>query len=116
MEKRKRGTIVSRVKNQLEDFSIMYAKLEQNVVFGGLFESTLNNYGRCITKISLRVKQLAIKLYEEQINGHLFNLMRGVSPSKSYFKHTVYGLRYSFRLYDLPDRAIKLPSLKRDPP
>ncbi len=56
----------------------MYAKLEQNVVFGGLSESTLTNYGRCIAKISLHFKQLAITLDEEQINGYLFDLIRGI--------------------------------------
>lgn len=35
-------------------------------------------------------------------------------PSKSYFKHTVYGLRFLFRIHDLEDKIIKLPSLKRE--
>ncbi len=33
--------------------------------------------------------------------------------SLSYFKHTVYGLRFLFRIYELKDQAIKLPSLKK---
>jgi len=37
-----------------------------------------------------------------------------ISPSRSAFKHSVYGLRYYYRYVGLPDRAIKLPSLKKD--
>ena len=31
--------------------------------------------------------------------------------SPSYFKHTIYGLRFFFRLYDMEDRALQLPSI-----
>jgi integrase len=94
----------------------MFAKLEQKVTLGGLSESTLVNYGRCIAKISLYFKQVAINLDEEQINGYLFDLLKGDTPSKSYFKHTVYGLRYLFRIYDKEDKAIRLPNLKKEAP
>jgi hypothetical protein len=69
----------------------MFAKLEQKVVLGGLSEATLSNYGRCIAQISLHFYLVAIELDEEQINGYLFNLAKNGQPSKSYFKHTVYG-------------------------
>jgi len=35
------------------------------------------------------------------------------TPSYSYFKHTVYGLRLAFRLTGREDRAIRLPSIKK---
>jgi site-specific recombinase XerD len=116
MEKKKMSTIVDRAKKEVTGFSTMYAKLEQKVTLGGLSESTLMNYGRCIAKISLYFKQVAINLDEEQINGYLFDLLKGDTPSKSYFKHTVYGLRYLFRIYDKEDKAIRLPNLKREAP
>ena len=116
MEKIKRATIIDRAKVEVEGFSTMYAKLEQKVVLGGLSESTLTNYGRCIAQISLHFNLVAIELEEEQINGYLFNLARNDQPSKSYFKHTVYGLRLLFRIYDREDKAIRLPSLKREAP
>jgi hypothetical protein len=47
-EKRTRATIIDRAKVEFEGFSTMYAKLEQKVVSGGLSESPLINYGRCI--------------------------------------------------------------------
>ena len=83
-------------------------------MLGGLSQSTLTNYGRCIAKISLYFHQPAIDLEAEQVDGYLqFLLTSGKQLSKSYFKHTVYGLRYLYRMYGKEDRIIKLPSLKR---
>ncbi len=114
MEKVKSSRIIDRAKVQISGFSDMFSKLEQNVLLGGLSDSTLLNYGRCIAKISLHFKRVPLELEEEQINGYLQYLLTGNQPSKSYFKHTVYGMRYLYRMYDLEDRIIKLPSLKRE--
>jgi site-specific recombinase XerD len=105
---------VERAKNQVTGFTKMYELLEQKVILGGLSPSTLTNYGRCIARISLHFKTPAIYLEEEQINGFLQELLAGNKPSKSYFKHTVYGLRFLFRAHELTDRIIKLPSLKNE--
>jgi len=114
METPKKSKIIDRAKNEVNGFNSMYEKLEQKVILGGMSQSTLINYGRCIAKISLHFKTPAILLDEEQINGYLQGLVVGQKPSKSYFKHTVYGLRFLFRIHDLEDKAIKLPSLKKE--
>jgi len=114
METPKKSKIIDRAKNEVNGFNSMYEKLEQKVILGGMSQSTLINYGRCIAKISLHFKTPAILLDEEQINGYLQDLVVGQKPSKSYFKHTVYGLRFLFRIHDLEDKAIKLPSLKKE--
>jgi site-specific recombinase XerD len=114
MKKVKSSKIIDRAKNQVKDFEPMYAKLEQKVLLGGLSNSTLLNYGRCIAKISLHFNCIPLHLDIEQINGYLQFLLTGQKPSRSYFKHTVYGLRFLYRMYDMEDRIIKLPSLKRD--
>lgn len=109
----KKSRIIDRANKEVKGFDEMYQKLEQKVLLGGLSSSTLLNYGRCIAKISLYFSTPAHLLEEEQINGYLQHLLQGERPSKSYFKHTVYGLRFLFRVYGLEDRIIKLPSLKR---
>lgn len=113
MRKSKSFTVIDRAKQEVTGFAAMYANLEQKVQLGGMSASTLLNYGRCIAKIAMHFKCLPTELEEEQINGYLQNLTHGPAPSKSYFKHTVYGLRFLFRIYDLEDRAIRLPNLKR---
>ena len=110
----KKSRLIESAKSEVNGFAEMYAKLEQKVILGGLSASTLTNYGRCIAKISLYFHQPAIDLESEQVDGYLqFLLTSTTQPSKSYFKHTVYGLRYLYRLYDREDRIIKLPSLKQ---
>ena len=73
----------------------------------------MNNYGRSIAYISLHFHRLPLDLSDSTINEYLLELKAGKNPSESYFKHTVYGLRYLFRLFGREDRAISLPPIKR---
>src|SRR5690606_17013190 len=51
----------------------------------------------------------------DDINEYLVALARDPrSPSRSTFKHMVYGLRYYYRLLGMNKNAIALPSLKGD--
>lgn len=51
----------------------------------------------------------------DQINDYLFLIQqRHNTPSDSYFKFTVYGLRFAFRLAGLNDKRIELPAIKHD--
>ena len=105
--------IITEAKALVVGFDELFDKLEQKVILGGLSKSTLINYGRCIAKISLHFKKIPTLLQEEQINGYLQFLLTNNQPSRSYFKHTVYGLRFLYRMYDLEDRIIQLPTLKK---
>lgn len=91
----------------------MYQKLEQKVLLNGLSPSTLKNYGRCIAQLALHYRVLPLELSDEVINEYLLELKNGTNPSESYFKHTVYGLRFLFRLFGREDRAISLPPIAR---
>ena len=91
----------------------MYQKLEQKVLLNGLSPSTLKNYGRCIAQLALHYRVLPLQLSDEVINEYLLELKNGTNPSESYFKHTVYGLRFLFRLFGREDRAISLPPISR---
>jgi site-specific recombinase XerD len=89
--------------------------LEQQVVLRGQSTSTLNNYIRRIALISLHFEKLPHTIDEDELNEYLVALARDPkSPSRSSFKHMVYGLRYYYRLLGMNDKAIALPSLKRD--
>ena len=109
----KKPTLIERAQLQVSGFDVLWHRLEQAIALGGHSPSTLTNYGRCIAKIALHFKLLPTALEEEQINGYLFDLKQGKNHSLSYFKHTVYGLRFLFRIYELEDKAIKLPTLKK---
>lgn len=49
----------------------------------------------------------------EQVEDYLLYLKEKATPSQSYFKHTIYGLRFAFRLQGKEALALKLPQLKR---
>lgn len=114
MKKVKEVPVIKRAKAQIEGCASMFDILKQKVILGGLSEATYHNYGRCIAKISLHYAKPAIELDETEINGFLQHLLIGERPSKSYFKHTVYGLRFLFRAHNLQDKIVKLPSLKNE--
>jgi integrase/recombinase XerD len=81
----------------------------------GQSQSTLENYIRQIALISLEFNKLPEYLSEEDINGHLTALaLSPKSPSRSSFKHAIYGLRYYYRHIGQTKRAINLPSLKKE--
>lgn len=97
------------------EFEKVVRKLEQQVTLRGQSQSTLNNYIRRIALFVVRFEKLPEQMDPEEINEYLAALARDPkSPSRSSFKHMVYGLRYYFRLLGMNKNAIALPSLKKD--
>ena len=96
-------------------FETVVKKLELQVTLRGQSKSTLQNYFRRIALFSLHFRKLPEQIEEDEINEYLAALARDPkSPSRSSFKHMVYGLRYYYWLIGINKRAIALPSLKRD--
>lgn len=113
MERKKKQTVIERACKSVPGFAEMYNKLERKVILGGLSKSTLYNYGRSIAKVGLYFGKIPLELEDDQLEDYLLMLKDKVNPSESYFKHTVYGLRFLFRLFGREDRAIKLPIMRR---
>lgn len=65
--------------------------------------------------MALHLKGSPEQLDLEEIEGYLHHLKTmHSSPSESFFKHTVYGLRYVYRMLGMQDKRISLPSIKKD--
>jgi integrase/recombinase XerD len=108
-------TIVDRAIASVDGFDKVYKTLQQQVALRGQSQSTLSNYIRRIALVSLHFNQLPEGISDEELNEYLAGLaLSAQSPSRSSFKHAVYGLRYYFRLIGHPKRAIALPSLKKE--
>jgi site-specific recombinase XerD len=115
MRKRTEPTLVEKAIQSVDGFEKVYKLLQQQVTLRGQSRSTLENYIRRIALISLHFGRLPELLTDDEINEYLTALaLSGKSPSRSSFKHAVYGLRYYFRLIGQNKRAIALPSLKQD--
>ncbi len=115
MRKKSGFTIVEQAIIAVPGFENVVKKLEQQVILRGQSNSTLQNYIRRIALFVLHFEKLPEQLDEDHINEYLTALARDPkSPSRSSFKHMVYGLRYYYRLLGMNKQAIALPSLKRD--
>lgn len=115
MRKKSGFTIVERAIIAVPAFADVKKKLEHQVELRGQSASTLHNYIRRIALFVLHFKGLPDQISEDEINEYLVSLARDPkSPSRSSFKHMVYGLRYYYRLLGMNKKAIALPSLKRD--
>jgi site-specific recombinase XerD len=115
MRKRTEPTLVEKAIQSVDGFEKVYKLLQQQVALRGQSRSTLENYIRRVALISLHFGRLPEQVSDDEINEYLAALaLSAESPSRSSFKHAVYGLRYYFRLIGQNKRAIALPSLKQD--
>jgi len=115
MRKKSSLTIVERAIVIVPEFEKVAKKLKQQVLLRGQSESTLQNYIRRIALFVIHFEKLPEQIEDDEINEYLASLaLDPKSPSRSSFKHMVYGLRYYYRLLGKNKRAIALPSLKKD--
>lgn len=64
--------------------------------------------------LALHFKTLPTELDPEQVKDYLFELQqRSQTPSQSYFKHTVYGLRFLLKTEGLPYSFLHLPAIPK---
>ncbi len=90
----------------------MYRKLVRAIELAGKSPSTLNNYARCLAHMALHFNCNVLDLDEEQVLDYLhLKKSQHKTPSESFFKHTVYGLRYAYKVFDMSDRRIVLPQI-----
>ncbi len=108
-------SIIQKAIQTIDGFEKVYNVLYQKTILQGRSKSTFENYIRRITRISLHFDRLPEDISDDEINEYLVALaLSSKSPSRSSFKHMVYGLRYYFRHTELNQRAINLPSLKKE--
>ena len=115
MSKKCEFTILGRAMQTVPGFDKVYHKMKQQTLLGGRSQSTFDNYIRRIALVCLEYNRLPEDISEDDINDYLTGLAQmAKSPSRSSFKHAVYGLRYYFRHMGLNKRATDLPSMKKE--
>ncbi|MDP3889046.1 MAG: tyrosine-type recombinase/integrase [bacterium] len=115
MRKKSGLTIVEQAVVLVPEFENVVRKLDQQVTLRGQSKSTLQNYIRRIALFVIHFKELPENIEVDEINEYLAALaLDPKSPSRSSFKHMVYGLRYYYRLLGMNKNAIALPSLKKE--
>jgi integrase/recombinase XerD len=115
MRKKSEFTILGRAMQTVPGFDKVYNKLRQQTILSGRSQSTFDNYIRRIALVCLEYNRLPEDISEEEINDYLTGLAQmPKSPSRSSFKHAVYGLRYYYRLIGQAKRATDLPSMRKE--
>lgn len=90
-------------------------RFERTISVLGRSRSTFENYARHVASISLHYGKLPTDLDPEQVEEYLFMLQkRSQTPSQTYFKHTVYGLRFLLKSEGLPYEYLHLPEIKKE--
>jgi integrase/recombinase XerD len=105
-------TVVQKACREVKGFEALYKTVERTMSLNGYTSSILNNYMRSIAHLCRSTGKVPQSMADYEIEDYLVKLNQQQRLSDSYFKHTIYGLRYVFKLLDQKDRALKLPSLR----
>lgn len=95
-------------------FGVLVGKLTKSFAINGKSTSTLTNYVRCLSHLAIYYKCSPECLSEEQISDYLFSCKNlHNTPSESFFKHTIYGLRATYKVLGMDKKRIQLPQIER---
>ncbi len=84
----------------------------RQIALEGRSNSLRDSYGRMIAKIVMHFNQLPQHLCITAINEYLHQLILENPHSRNTFRHTVFGLRYWFKIFDCRDKQLQLPEVK----
>lgn len=105
--------VLSKAKDVVPGFKVAFMRFEERVVLNQNSKSLIANYGRNLAHLALHFGKVPHEVSVEEINTYLYRLTVHDRLSESFFKQTVFGLRYWFRLFGLEDRALKMPIIKK---
>jgi integrase/recombinase XerD len=89
-------------------------RFERSISVLGRSERTFDNYSRHVAAMALHFGCLPTELDPEQVQDYLYQLQqRSHTPSQTYFKHTVYGLRFLLKSEGLPYEHLHLPAIAK---
>ncbi len=107
-------TIVQQACSKVTGFSDLCKEMERAICISGKSKSTLTNYCRQLAHLSLHYNCLALDLDAEQVMDYLHLIKSRGTVSATFFKFTVYGLRYACRLRGLEYKQFSLPAIDKN--
>ena len=92
---RKLLKVVARASSEVNGFAELLQRFKRNTSILSRSKRTFDNYSRHVAALALHFGRVPTELDPEEIKDYLFELQkRSKTPFQSYFKHTVYGLRF----------------------
>ena len=114
-EELREDKLLNQAKREVPEFEALLNRFERNISVLGKSQSTFENYARHVASISLYFGKIPTQLDPEQVQDYLYFVQKkSKTPSQSYFKHTVYGLRFLLKSEGLPYEFLRLPSIKHE--
>lgn len=114
LKKKEYITIVQQAQTHVIGFSVSYQKFKERVTIDQNSKSMITNYSRSIAQIALHFNRVPHEISVDEINSYLYRMTVHEKQSISYFKQAVYGLRHWFRLFGMEEKAIQMPSIKKE--
>ena len=111
---RQYNTVLSQAKKGVPGFTLAYGKFIEKTTLEQSSKGLITNYSRSLAYIALHFGRVPHQVSVEEINAYLYSMMVHEKCSLTYFKHAVFALRYWFRLFDMEDKAIQMPPIKKE--
>lgn len=97
---------------KVNGFEKMAKQFMQRLVIEGKSKSTHENYLRQMAKMALHCGHTPLEMEADEIENYLYYLVNRDTDSQSSFKHLIYGLRKLYKLFELDELNLILPSIK----
>lgn len=107
-------TIVAKAVNKVKGFQQLLQELERSITINGKSWSTYDNYSRHLAHLALHYNQFPLELSADQVSAYLYQLKKNENVSKSFFRFTVFGMRYACKMRGLAYDQFQLPRLKHE--
>jgi site-specific recombinase XerD len=108
------NTLLNQAKTNVVGFRDAYSKFIERVTIDQCSPSLISNYSRSIAIIALHFNRVPHQISVDEINSYLYRITVHDKLSISYFKHAVYALRHWFRVFNMEEKAIAMPSIKKE--
>jgi integrase/recombinase XerD len=106
-------TLVQQACDTVPEFKIHYYQFIEKATLAQNSESLIGNYSRCIAQVALEFNRTPHYISTEELNTYLYRLCVHEKRSEGYFKQAVYGLRYWFKMFNIPEKALRMPPIKK---
>jgi len=108
------NTFLNQAKSSVVGFKEAYSRFIERVTIDQCSPSLISNYSRSIAIIALHFNRVPHEISVDEINSYLYRITVHEKLSISYFKHAVYALRHWFRVFGMEEKAIAMPSIKKE--
>lgn len=107
-------TTLSKAKDLVPGFRTAYGQFHERVTLDQNSKSLITNYSRSLAQVALHFGRVPHEISVDEINSYLYRMTVHENLSVGYFKQAVFSLRYWFRLFDMEEKAILMPSIKKE--